>query len=96
MLEAGTGTGPVDAAINAISRAICGVADVRLEEFHVDAITGGTDALVEVWVTMAIADRTITARGAGADIIMASVEAVLEGINRLMRLEEAENQMAKR
>lgn len=89
-LEAGTGVGPVDAAINAIRRAISGVADVRLEEYHVDAITGGTNALVEVWVTMAMADRKITARGAGADIIMASVEAVLEGINRLMRLEEEE------
>ncbi|MDD4162648.1 MAG: 2-isopropylmalate synthase [Methanothrix sp.] len=87
-LEAGTGVGPVDAAINAIKRAISGVADVRLEEYHVDAITGGTNAIVEVWVTMAMADRKITARGADADIIMASVEAVLEGINRLMRLEE--------
>jgi D-citramalate synthase len=87
-LEAGTGVGPVDAAINAVKRALSGVADVRLEEYHVDAITGGTSALVEVWVTMALADRKITARGAGADIIMASVEAVLEGINRLMQLEE--------
>jgi len=87
-LEAGVGVGPVDAAINAIRRAISGVADVRLEEYHVDAITGGTNAVVEVWVTMAMADRKITARGADADIIMASVEAVLEGINRLMRLEE--------
>lgn len=87
-LEAGTGVGPVDAAVNAVKRALCGVADVRLEEYHVDAITGGTSALVEVWVTMALADRKITARGAGADIIMASVEAVLEGINRLMQLEE--------
>ena len=88
MLEAGTGVGPVDAAINAIRRAISGVRDVRLEAYHVDAITGGTSALVEVWVTMAMGDRSITARGAGADIIMASVEAVLEGINRLMQLEE--------
>lgn len=87
-LEAGTGVGPVDAAVNAVRRAVSGVADVRLEEYHVDAITGGTSALVEVWVTMAMADRKITARGAGADIIMASVEAVLEGINRLMQLEE--------
>ncbi len=87
-LEAGTGVGPVDAAVNAVKRALSGVADVRLEEYHVDAITGGTNALVEVWVTMAMADRKITARGAGADIIMASVEAVLEGINRLMQREE--------
>lgn len=87
-LEAGTGVGPVDAAINAVKRAISGVADVRLEEYHVDAITGGTNAIVEVWVTMAMADRKITARGADADIIIASIEAVLEGINRLMRLEE--------
>ncbi|MDD4652281.1 MAG: alpha-isopropylmalate synthase regulatory domain-containing protein, partial [Methanothrix sp.] len=64
------------------------VADVRLDEYHVDAITGGTNALVEVWVTMAMADRKVTARGAGTDIIMASVESVLNGINRLMRLEE--------
>jgi len=91
MLEAGTGTGPVDAAINAIKKAVSGVTDIRLEEYHVDAITGGTDAVVEVWVTMAMADRSITARGAGADIIMASVEAVLEGINRLMQLEEEKN-----
>jgi len=49
-LEAGTGVGPVDAAINAIRRAISGVAHVRLEEHHVDAITGGTNPLVEVWV----------------------------------------------
>jgi len=89
-LEAGVGVGPVDAAINAIRRAISGVADVRLDEYHVDAVTGGTNALVEVWVTMAMADRKITARGAGADIIMASVEAVINGINRLMRLEEEE------
>ena len=80
----------MDAAINAIRRAISGVADVRLDEYHVDAVTGGTNALVEVWVTMAMADRKITTRGAGADIIMASVEAVINGINRLMRLEEEE------
>ncbi len=95
-LEAGTGVGPVDAAINAIRRAISGVADVRLDEYHVDAITGGTNALVEVWVTMAMADSKITASGAGADIIMASVEAVLKGINRLMRLEEEEKAKSRK
>ncbi|MFA4935144.1 MAG: (R)-citramalate synthase [Candidatus Methanoperedens sp.] len=87
VVEAGVGTGPVDAAINALKKAVSGVADVQLDEYHVDAITGGTDALVEVWVKLSKGGRTITARGARTDIIMASVEAVLEGINRLIQQE---------
>ncbi|MCK5109322.1 MAG: 2-isopropylmalate synthase, partial [Methanosarcinales archaeon] len=51
---------------------------------HVDSIVGGTDALVEVLVKMRSDKKVVTARGARTDIIMASVEAVLEGINRLM------------
>lgn len=87
VINAGTGDGPVDAAINALRKAmtgITGVEDIRLVEYHVDAITGGTDALVEVIVKMQKDDKTITARGTHSDIIMASVEAVIEGINRLM------------
>jgi D-citramalate synthase len=85
VVEAGIGTGPVDEAINALRKAVSGVADVHLDEYHVDAITGGTDALVEVWVKLSKGGRTITARGARTDIVMASVEAVLEGINRLIQ-----------
>jgi len=87
VVEAGVGTGPVDAAINALKKAVAGIADIQLDEYHVDAITGGTDALVEVWVKLSKGGRTITARGARTDIIMASVEAVLEGINRLIQQE---------
>jgi D-citramalate synthase len=85
IVEAGIGDGPVDAAISAIRKGISGVADIRLEEYHVDAITGGTDALVEVWVKLSREGKVITARGARTDIIMASVEAVVEGINRLIK-----------
>jgi D-citramalate synthase len=88
VVEAGVGTGPVDAAINALKKALSGVADIHLDEYHVDAITGGTDALVEVWVKLSKGGSTITARGARTDIIMASVEAVLEGINRLIQQEQ--------
>jgi D-citramalate synthase len=88
VVEAGVGTGPVDAAINALKKALTGVADIHLDEYHVDAITGGTDALVEVWVKLSKGGKTITARGARTDIIMASVEAVLEGINRLIQQEK--------
>ncbi len=85
VVEASVGTGPVDAAINALRKGISGIADIKLEEYHVDAITGGTDALVEVWVKLSKGNKSITARGARTDIIMASVEAVLEGINRLIQ-----------
>ncbi len=85
VLEASIGDGPVDAVIAALRKGIAGVADIGLEEYHVDAITGGTDALVEVRVKLSNNGRTITARGARTDIIMASVEAVLQGINLLLK-----------
>jgi len=84
VVEAGIGTGPVDAAIDALKKAIANTRDIELEEYHVDSITGGTDALVEVLVKMRSNQKVITSRGARTDIIMASVEAVLEGINRLI------------
>ena len=85
IIEAGVGDGPVDAAIAALRKGIAGVADIRLEEYHVDAITGGTDSLVEVWVKLNREGRIITTRGARTDITMASVEAIIDGINRLMK-----------
>ncbi|MCK5660754.1 MAG: 2-isopropylmalate synthase, partial [Methanosarcinales archaeon] len=68
-----------------IRKAIAEMADIRLEEYHVDAITGGTDALVEVIVKLSRDGKMATARGARSDIIMASVEAVVAGINQLMK-----------
>nr|WP_157197279.1 (R)-citramalate synthase [Methanohalobium evestigatum] len=84
IVEAGVGNGPVDAAIQGVRKAISGVADIQLQEYHVDAITGGTDALVEVLVKLSKDGKIITSRGARTDIIMASVEAVLNGINYLL------------
>jgi len=74
----------VDAAINAIRKAVSAVEPVQLEEYHVKAITGGTDAVVEVMVRLRRGDRVVTAMGARGDIVMASVEAVLSGMNALL------------
>ncbi|OPX70461.1 MAG: (R)-citramalate synthase CimA [Methanoregulaceae archaeon PtaB.Bin009] len=84
---ASTGAGPVDAAMEALRRSVAAVADIRLEEYHVDAIHGGTDALVDVTVRLSKDGKIITSRGARTDIIMASVEAVIAGMNRLLREE---------
>jgi len=84
-VEAGVGVGPVDAAINALRKAMSGseMNDLRLEEYHVDAITGGTDALVNVVVKMSRGDRVITASGVSEDIVLASMYAMIRGINQL-------------
>jgi D-citramalate synthase len=90
MTGAATGAGPVDAAMEVLRKCVADVADIRLEEYHVDAIRGGTDALVDVTVRLSKDGKIITSRGARTDIIMASVEAMIAGMNRLLR-EEYEN-----
>lgn len=77
------GVGPVDAAINAVKAAIIETEHIHLEKYHVKAITGGTDAMVEVVVTMRKGNRKVTAMGVRGDIVMASIEAVISGINVL-------------
>jgi D-citramalate synthase len=84
IIEAATGVGPVDAAMNAIKKAVSVIEPIRLEEYHVKAITGGTDAVVEVVVRLRKGDRIVTSMGAHEDIVMASVNAMISGMNVLM------------
>ncbi|MDR0911223.1 MAG: 2-isopropylmalate synthase [Methanobrevibacter sp.] len=84
LLESSVGVGPVDAAISAVKKGISDVADIKLEEYHVDAITGGTNALIDVIVKLKLGNEIISARSTQPDIINASVEAYLSGVNRLL------------
>ncbi|MEM1586437.1 MAG: 2-isopropylmalate synthase [Candidatus Bathyarchaeia archaeon] len=84
IIESATGVGPVDAAMNAIKKAVLAIEPIYLEEYHVKAITGGTDAVVEVMVKLRKGDKIITAMGVHEDIVMASVNAMVSGINVLM------------
>jgi D-citramalate synthase len=77
------GVGPVDAAINAVKKAIQEVEPILLEQYNVKAITGGTDAMVEVIVRMRKGGRTATAMGVREDIVMASMDAVIGCMNVL-------------
>ena len=80
---AAMGVGPVDAAINAVKKAIQEVEPILLEQYNVKAITGGTDAMVEVMVRMRKGGRTATAMGVREDIVMASMDAVIGCMNVL-------------
>ena len=70
-------------AINAVKDAIAETEPITLEQYNVKAITGGTDAMVEVVVHMRKGDRKVTAMGVREDIVKASMEAVLSGMNVL-------------
>lgn len=74
----------LDAAINAVKKSISEFADIELVEYHVDAITGGTDAFIDVIVKLQKGDQIISARGTEPDIINASVKAYIAGVNRLI------------
>lgn len=84
ILNAGVGLGPVDAAINAL-KSVDAFKDIDLIEYHVDAITGGTDAFIDVIIKLQKGDKVVSARGTEADIINASVKAYIAGVNRLLR-----------
>ncbi|MEM1550436.1 MAG: 2-isopropylmalate synthase [Candidatus Bathyarchaeia archaeon] len=80
-----TGVGPVDAAIRAIQKIISSLADVRLKEYRLEALTGGSDAVAEVIIKVEDKNGNVfSARGAGEDIVMASVEAMINGINKIL------------
>jgi len=84
LMEAATGVGPVDAAISAIKKAVGIVEPIQLDNYSVKAITGGTNAVTEVAVSISKGDRKATAIGVNEDIVIASVEAMLSGMNVLM------------
>ncbi len=78
--EAATGDGPVDAAFNAIERAV-GIS-FTLEDYRLKAVTEGKDALGEVTVRISKDGKIFVGRGVSTDIIESGVRAYLNAINR--------------
>jgi 2-isopropylmalate synthase len=76
-----TGDGPVDAAFKAIAK-ITGTRS-RLLKYIVNSITGGTDAQGEVTVRLEEDGAVVVGQGAHMDIIMASVLAYVNALNRI-------------
>ncbi len=84
--HAAFGAGPVDALFKAITHIVC--RNPHLEQYMVNAITGGTDAQGEVTVRISENGRNAVGRGADPDIINASARAYLNALNRLAKKEE--------
>ena len=97
-VASGTGSGPVDAGLKAVRTALeagsgsgtrADDADpsesvaFELDSYHVDAITGGTDAVVTVAVDLSRGDRSVSVSASDADITRASVVAMVDALDRL-------------
>ncbi len=78
------GVGPVDATLNAIRSAI-GDRDIQLDEYHLDAITGGSDALADVSIRVSKNGDSTMASGVHEDVVMASIIAFINGVNRILK-----------
>ncbi len=75
------GDGPVDATY----KAIVAVTKTKstLRKFEVKSITGGTDALGEVSVSLEEDGRVVRGNGSDTDIIVAAAKAYIDALNRL-------------
>ncbi len=84
-VAAETGVGPVDAAIKAIQKLTASLVNVTLREYRLEALTGGSNAVAEVVIKVEDKNGNIvSARSAREDIVMASVEAMINGINKCL------------
>jgi 2-isopropylmalate synthase len=76
------GNGPVDATFNCIKAMV--PHEAVLELYQVHAVTEGTDAQAEVSVRLSENGRTVTAKGADPDTLVASAKAYLAALNKLV------------
>ena len=84
-VAAETGLGPVDAAVKAVQKLTANLVNVRLKEYRLEALTGGSDAIAEVAIKVEDNEGNImSARAAREDIVMASIEAMINGINKVL------------
>lgn len=85
LISSETGVGPVDAALKAIQKIAADVASIKIREYKLDSISGGSDALAEVSVKVEDKNgNVVSARKANEDIVVASVEAMMDAINKVL------------
>lgn len=78
---AAIGTGPVDAIYKGIDLIVGN--GHRLQEFAVQAVTAGIDAIGEVTVRVESEGHTYTGHGASTDILVSAAKAYINALNKL-------------
>ncbi len=88
--EASTGDGPVDAIFRAIEKAV-GIQS-SLEEYNVQAVTPGKQAVGEVSVIIRVEGRQFSGTGSSTDVLEASARAYVSALAQHTRLQEAQSE----
>ncbi|MBI5831086.1 MAG: 2-isopropylmalate synthase [Armatimonadetes bacterium] len=81
-----TGDGAIDAAYKAIAK-LPG-AKVELEDYRLQSLSGGTDAMARVTVRVNKDGIKASGHGSHTDILVASTKAYLDGINKVLYITE--------
>ncbi|MEI6631616.1 MAG: 2-isopropylmalate synthase [bacterium] len=76
-----SGDGPVDACFKAIDK-VTGIKG-ELQDYRIEAVSQGKDALGEVILKLKAKGKVVTARGSSTDIIEASVRAYINALNKI-------------
>ncbi|MBT3237762.1 MAG: 2-isopropylmalate synthase [Rhodospirillaceae bacterium] len=77
-----SGDGPVDAAFNAVKELF--PHNARLQLYQVHAVTEGTDAQAKVTVRLEEDGKTVNGQSADTDTMVASVNAYINALNKLL------------
>jgi 2-isopropylmalate synthase len=85
--DSATGDGPVDAAIKAIDR-ITGV-EGKLVDYTVHSVTGGRDAVGEVFMKIDFGKASFIGKAASLDIVDASARAYIDAVNKMVHYQTA-------
>ena len=80
--EVAIGAGPIDAAFKAVDK-ITGL-DVTLENFSLNAVTDGEDAMGEAVVKLRYGSELYTGCGLSTDVIESAIRAYINGINKIV------------
>lgn len=84
------GVGPVDASVRAIVKCFEPMSKVKLLEYNIDAVTGGSDALGHVSCEVMDLETNDIVRTSATheDIVMSSVLALIKALNRLVMIRQ--------
>jgi 2-isopropylmalate synthase len=91
--EESEGNGPVDATFNCIKAIVPHPAKLALYQVH--AVTEGTDAQAEVSVRLEEDGKAVTARGSDPDTLVASAQAYITALNKLLVKRQSMNSQSQ-